>query len=322
MSKKGLSRFWRVAPLVCCLIFLGEYREGMAAPHEEAQTTPLLNAALRGDIVAMKALIKRGAKVTEESAYGNTPLHYTLHRMSTERRKGRIDAVTFLVNQGANVNAKTRNGTTPLMEASDIGDTEAVDYLLSHGAIVDLKNTNGETALQFAASRLYGDILEVLLAHGAKVNDTRNDAGQTPLIAAIAAVSENTGTIHMPNHSIDEGQRRLIVSLLLQHKADVNASDDSKWTAVALAADRGYADICAELIRYGADVNVTVPGMGNETPLMMAARRNSMPTVKALMAAKPDLSKKDSSGRTALSYASGNRNREMSQLLLNAGADR
>lgn len=55
---------------------------------------------------------------------------------------------------------------------------------------------------------------------------------------------------------------------------------------------------------------------------MLGMAMGGRSTVKALMAAKADLSKKDDSGRTALSYARGYRDREMSELLLNAGANR
>jgi ankyrin repeat protein len=291
-----------------------------AAPHEEWQTTPLFDAALRGDIPAMKALIKQGAKPTEGNVYGNTPLHYALLRTSMERRQGRAKVVAFLVSQGANVNAKNGTGVTPLMEAVNIGDTGAAKFLLAHGAIVDLKDSKGTTALSIASGRLYGDIVELLLLNEANVNGSHDENGRTPLLSAIAAVATNTGTTISPDHSIDEAQRLLIVNLLLKHKAEVNTVDHSGWSALALASDQGLDNIAKLLISHGADVNVRVPNMGHGTPLIMAVRRDSVATMKAILLGKPDLFTVDDFGRTALSYARGYRDQEMINLLQQAGA--
>jgi ankyrin repeat protein len=296
------------------------FRLAAAAPSEQAQTTPLLNAALAGNISAMKALIDSGANVNEANVYGNTPLHFALRRTSMGRRQGRLDAVALLVTHGANVNSRTRDGRTPLMDASDIGDAGAVLYLVAHGAQLDLADADGRTALAIAASRLYSDIVATLAAHGADT-EARDKQGRTPLMQAIAAVS-----VPMPTRSEDraaeKNERRAIVNLLLQHRADANSVDKLGWTPVALAADKGSPEIVAALINHGANVDIAVSGMGNQTPLMLAIRRNSPGTVMALIAAKPDFSRVDASGRTALSYARGYQDKEIIDLLQKAGAVR
>ncbi|MBI3347693.1 MAG: ankyrin repeat domain-containing protein, partial [Burkholderiales bacterium] len=67
--------------------------------------TPLMIAAIRGSLPAVKALVKRGAAVNRP---GWTPLHYACSGPDN-------GVATFLIAQGAEINARSENGTTPLM---------------------------------------------------------------------------------------------------------------------------------------------------------------------------------------------------------------
>jgi len=310
----------RAALFVVYAFLLLAFRFAIAAPHEEPKATPLMNAAFAGNISAIKALIDTGANVNEGNAYGDTPLHYTLRRTSLGRRKGRIGVVAMLVTHGANVNSRASNGTTPLMEASGIGDTDAVTYLLEHGALLNSADAAGRTALSLAARQLYSDIVLTLVARGANT-DIRDDQGRTPLMWAIDAVS-----FPVPPQSDERTaqQKELlpIVELLLAHRVDVNSADKSGWTPLALAVDRDSPDVVDALVNHGANIDVPVSSMGNETPLMLAIRRNSQRMLKTLIAAKPDFSLVNSQGRTALSYARGYRDTDMIEMLQKAGAVR
>jgi len=289
-----------------------------AAPHEEAQSTPMLAAAIAGDIPTMKVLIESGANANEANIYGNTPLHYALRRTSMERRQGRVAVVAFLVKHGANINRRTKNGITPLMDASNIGDTDALKYLVKNGAQIDLADKDGRTALALAANRLYDDIVIYLVVHNVNV-DTHDEQGRTPLMQAIAASSLFT-IQNEKDRSIEEVNRLSIVNLLLDHHADVNSADKSGWTPLALAAQNNSTEIVTTLINHGAEQNIHVPSLGGETPLMTAIRKNNLQMLKVLVAAKPDLTLANSQGRTALSYARGYRDEEMIEILNKAGA--
>jgi ankyrin repeat protein len=290
-----------------------------AAPAEETPTPPLLNAARAGSVAAMKTLIDAGANVNEANVYGNTALHFALRRTSTGRIRGHIQVVALLVTRGADVNSQTRNGRTPLMDASDIGDTEVVTYLLGHGALPNPADSEGRTALAIAASRLYRDIVSELVTHGANLQAS-DMQGRTPLMQAISSVT-------LPPLASDaliaeEMERLAIVNELLAHRANANSTDKAGWTPIALAAEKGSPEIVRTLVSHGANVNARVPAVGNETPLMIAIRRNNPGTVKALLAANPDLSLVNSAGRTALSYARGYQDAEIIDLLRKAGATR
>lgn len=105
-----------------------------------AGETPLMMAALRGNLDAMKALIGRGARVQQE---GWTPLHYAASSPSAE-------AVRLLLEHGAEVDARAPNGNTPLMLAARWGTEAGVELLVRRGADRTLRNARGQDAADYA----------------------------------------------------------------------------------------------------------------------------------------------------------------------------
>jgi len=104
--------------------------------------TPLMMAALRGQVVWMQRLLDRGAAVNKD---GWTPLHYAASGPA-------VPAVELLVGRGATLDARSPNGTTPLMMAARYGAIDAADLLLAKGADPALRNEKGLTAADFAAA--------------------------------------------------------------------------------------------------------------------------------------------------------------------------
>ena len=103
--------------------------------------TPLMIAAIRGSLPAVKALVKRGAAVNRP---GWTPLHYACSGPDN-------GVATFLIAQGAEINARSENGTTPLMMAARYGSGDLVPLLLKAGAEPRAANEQELTAADFAA---------------------------------------------------------------------------------------------------------------------------------------------------------------------------
>lgn len=102
--------------------------------------TPLMLAAIRGSLPAVKALVKRGADINRK---GWTPLHYAC--------SGPDNGVAeFLIAQGAELNARSDNGTTPLMMAARYGSGDLVPLLLKAGAEPRAANEQELTAADFA----------------------------------------------------------------------------------------------------------------------------------------------------------------------------
>jgi ankyrin repeat protein len=105
-----------------------------------AGETPLMMAALRANVDAMKSLIGRGAQVNRP---GWTPLHYAASSPSPA-------PVQLLLDQGAEVNARAPNGNTPLMLAARYGSEDSVALLLKKGADRSLRNDRQFDAAGFA----------------------------------------------------------------------------------------------------------------------------------------------------------------------------
>lgn len=105
-----------------------------------AGETPLMMAALRGRVEAMRTLIERGAQVDRS---GWTPLHYAASGPSA-------DAVALLLARGAIVDARAPNGNTPLMQAARYGSEDSVRLLLQKGADRRLRNARDLDAAGYA----------------------------------------------------------------------------------------------------------------------------------------------------------------------------
>jgi ankyrin repeat protein len=109
----------------------------------EQNESPLMIAALKGNIDAVKALLARDADVNKP---GWAPLHYAASAGSAQHTQ----IIALLLERHAYIDAASPNGTTPLMMAAHYGSTEAVQLLLDEGADPALKNQLGLTATDFA----------------------------------------------------------------------------------------------------------------------------------------------------------------------------
>ena len=106
----------------------------------EAGETPLMMAALKGEVDTMRGLIERGGQVNRE---GWSPLHYAASGSS-------VEAAKLLVERGAAIDARSPNGTTPLMMAARYGSEDLALLFLARGADVKLTNQLGLDAADFA----------------------------------------------------------------------------------------------------------------------------------------------------------------------------
>ena len=98
--------------------------------------TPLISAVEKGDIIAAKNLLDRGANVNEEAGIlGMTPLMHAA-------REGNIEMVKILLDKAPAVNAQAKtgavNGWTALSFAASEGHIEIVRLLVDKGTDIDL----------------------------------------------------------------------------------------------------------------------------------------------------------------------------------------
>ena len=73
-----------------------------------------------------------------DPASGQTPLVWAA-------LLGQLEAVDWLLQNGAAVNGRTKDGGTPLHAAAFLGRVEVAKLLLQHGADTEAKNNNGDT---------------------------------------------------------------------------------------------------------------------------------------------------------------------------------
>lgn len=227
------------------------------------------------------------------------------------------EAAMALVEQGAAVAAAENDGTTALHWAAYAGDNALVAALLTAGADPKAANRYGLTPLQAAAEGGFAESVTALLAAGADANAVLPE-GETILMTA--ARSGNAD----------------VVEALLAAGAETEARDSFYGeTALIFAAVEDHADAVDVLAAHGADVDAasalldyasrragqSVLGLGEWTPVMYAARENSLAAGEALIAAGADLDRQDPDGATALVIAIINAHYEFAELLIEAGAD-
>ena len=173
--------------------------------------SPVADAAMKGDIEAVRALLKNGADVNAAQGDGMTALHWAAEA-------GDVEMVGMLLFAGANSQGVTRLGDyTPLHLASKAGKEGGVALLLDAGADPSARTTTGEvTPLHFAAASGSAASVEVLLGHGAVVNVRESVRGQTPLmlaaglnrVEALRVLLENGADLSMLTEAVDVPARQ------------------------------------------------------------------------------------------------------------------
>ena len=105
--------------------------------------SPLMLAALRGHVEAVRALIARDADVNKT---GWTPLHYAASGVGPEQ----LDIIALLLEHHAYIAAASPSGSTPVMMAAQYGLIDAARLLLKEGADSTIKTKQGLMASDFA----------------------------------------------------------------------------------------------------------------------------------------------------------------------------
>ncbi|MYK66266.1 MAG: hypothetical protein F4022_07320 [Gemmatimonadetes bacterium] len=143
--------------------------------------SPVADAAQRGDLEAVRRLLRDGADVNAAQGDGMTALHW-----AAERGEGEMGEV--LLYAGARVDAGTRIGHyTPLHLAARSAHVSMVELLLQAGSEPDARTTNsGVSPLHLAAGSGDARVIGLLIDAGADVNGRESAWGQTPLIFAAA----------------------------------------------------------------------------------------------------------------------------------------
>ncbi len=301
-------------------------RVDVNAPQPDG-STPLAWAVYLDQGDTVERLLKAGAKVDTSDEYGETPLTLACGT-------GNSAIIEKLIKAGADPNAARWNGETALMIAAHSGSVEGVKLLLARGAKVDAaESRKGQNALMWAAAEGHSEVVDVLIRNGANVK-TASKAGFTPLVFA-AQKGEDKSVASLlaagadPNYKLPNGTAVLLVATgggktkvaeaLLDKGANVDAADAGATTALHLAAQAGNVELVSKLLTKHANPNlqtgkVEAPAgrggaalfrrpIGEQTPLLLAAKANHVDVMRALVGAGADPKIKAQDGTTVLMAA-------------------
>ncbi len=165
----------RTEPAECLYGFEGA---GMCQDHDDATFQQLgdslIEAAISGNLLAVRHLTARGADINFANFNAVTPL-------MAAAQWNRLGVLRFLLENEASLTPVERtNGRTALMHACLSGSPSCVELFLQAGADVNARDTWGMTALMMAATTGGTDMVKPLLQAGAEV-DARDEMGFTAL---------------------------------------------------------------------------------------------------------------------------------------------
>ena len=218
-------------------------------------STPLLDAAERGNSRNVEALLNAGADVNAKDDEGDIPLLEALdpdRKRNDEHYHALIRALLRAKN--VNVNAQNKEGETALMRAVRLGNVESVRLLLGAGANPNVADNVGYTAYTLAYSKGNTEI-EKLLTTAAPQQKT-----PAALNAFLVAAINNKDAAKV-KELLDQGADP-------NYRYPIRHAAHSATNIVLMQAVKvGGAAIVQLLVDKGADVNAKGLVSGSERGL-------------------------------------------------------
>lgn len=139
--------------------------------------TRMLNkAAMHGETRVCRALIEKGANITDLDEYGRAPIHSACcFRAVSIDPTGILE---MLIEAGAPVNQADRQGRQALHYAAHQSNSQASTFLIEHGAQLNQLDNHGLAPIHIAVNNLETKVLRTLVQAGADI-EQRNAKGHT-----------------------------------------------------------------------------------------------------------------------------------------------
>ncbi len=324
-----------LAGLVCAAALVSG-----AAPTARVGDLRVADAAMRGEVAAVRALLQKGADVNSAQGDGMTALHWAA-------ALGDQELASLLLASGAKPGAETRIGRyRPLHIAAKGGHHLVVRSLVDARADVSAATTTGATPLHFAAASGSSETVSILLDSSADVNVREPAWGQTPLM--FAAASGRTAAVRvLLARGADARATAKVVDISARNRQD--SAESRERNARVAAIQKKLAAARATTASAGSSTGV--PGVpaaasgrargadsqeepeplgyadlvgahGGLTALLLAAREGFEETALALLDGGADLNQVSASDRTSpLLMATINGHFDLAMRLLARGAD-
>ncbi|KAI5144118.1 Ankyrin Repeat Domain-Containing Protein 55 [Manis pentadactyla] len=282
---------------------------------EEVDLTMVYQAASNGDVNALTSVIREDPSILECcDSEGCTPL---MHAVSGRQ----VDTVKLLLKMGANINMQDAYGRTSLCLATYLGWLEGCVSLLRNGAKHNIPDKNGRLPLHAATAEPDVRLLTVLVQQSnlSEINHQDNE-GMTPLHwAAFHNRPQHTQMLLKKGadptlvdkdfktalHWAVQSGNRILCSIILSHHQGpsiINYDDESGKTCAHIAAAAGFSDIINELARV-PECNLQALDVDDRTPLHWAAAAGKADCVQSLLELGMDSNLRDIKESTPLAYA-------------------
>ncbi|KAI0186023.1 ankyrin repeat-containing domain protein [Xylaria flabelliformis] len=244
-----------------------------------------------------------------------------VHGLHLSAYFGLTETVSSLLATDVDVDIEDCLQTTPLMYAAQAGHADIVHLLLHSGADPGRICRRGRTALHRACEGNYAKVVAEIVSSPRDVAVNVIDAGNPYNLSALmwAVSNENSEIVkHLltrkdidvnlkcPNyfqfgalhHCVLGGQIEIAKLLLSDARIAINAVDNSRQTALTLAAQQGYGDMVSLLLEKGADTDAR--DVYDGPALLRAVDENALECVRILVEHGVDYKFKDFHGRNIL----------------------
>lgn len=242
----------------------------------------LLQAIKNNDVERSKLCIKLGADV-------NAKVYLVYHGGSTENESSYF----ITTNRDKAVERYTNLDSCSLLNYAVRyrKSKDVVELLIKSGADMNAKY-KGKTVARHMIDTGNKDMAELLINSGADIN-AKGDAGETALMIVASKGNKD------------------IAEMLIKAGADVNAKNNGDGTALSWAIINEKKDVAEMLIKEDAD---------RDAALIKISETGQPDSVKFLIDVGADVNAKDSEGLSVLTHAILYGQKDIAQLLRDAGA--
>lgn len=253
-------------------------------------STPLLRAALAGELSIVSWLLENGADIDAVDNQGCGAIIHAINGMH-------VDVVRELLKWKPKLDILTPDGETLLQIAME--DISLFQMLLDAGADPELRNRDNVPAINVAVVKKKTKVVELLVDRKVKL-DCRDKSNWTPILDA---------TGYKPDAEITR--------ILAKGGANLGDTTALGSTPLHLAVMEGEADIVRVLLEFRKRVDLEKRNNDGETPLLVADADTSMECLELLIQAGADVNAQDAKGWTCLgNYADSHLPLQAADLLL------
>ncbi len=257
----------------------------------------LMDAVGSGDLEAINRHVAEGADVNENNQ------QLEMAPLAWASLTGQRDSVALLLEHGADINGRSRgDGATALHIAVFLGRVDIVSVLLKAGADVTVKNDAGHTPTGgLWAPWEMTEFIVKLFGLGLKREEIEAGRAEIAELLSVEGLPSVESKEARAWEAVYTGDFKTVKAALAAG-FDVNARDEQFGvTLLSSAALMGHTSIVTLLLEHGADVNAKNGDGG--TALHNAAFLGRAESVKVLLAHGADVTARNRDGATAMEAA-------------------